>query len=258
MKRATILMYHIIDRPQAASEAKYCCPPEVFERHMAWLAASGRAVGLPQLVDALAGRGTCPDDAVAVTFDDGFRVTHENALPILQRHGVTATMFLVSDRVAGDNDWMTARGFPRRELMSRAQMLDMAAAGITLGSHTRHHARLREVDAAALEDEIAGSKAELETLLGQEIAYFAYPYGQYTEAGRDMAEKAGYRAACSTRSGFNNPEVDRFQLRRIEVFGTDAMWRFRQKLTYGRNESGLTFPLRYYADRLLARLGIQG
>jgi peptidoglycan/xylan/chitin deacetylase (PgdA/CDA1 family) len=254
MNRATILMYHIIDRPKAASEAKYCCPPEVFDRHMAYLAASGRAVGLQQLLDALDGRGTCPNDAVAVTFDDGFRVTHELALPILQRHGITATMFLVSDRVAGHNDWMTSRGFPERALMSRDQMLEMGAAGVTLGSHTRHHARLREADAATLKDEIAGSKAELEDLLGREIGYFAYPYGQYNEAGRDMVEQAGYRAACTTRSGFNNPSVDRFQLRRIEVFGSDVPWRFRQKLTYGRNESSLTFPLRYYADRLLSRL----
>ncbi|MBU1664371.1 MAG: polysaccharide deacetylase family protein [Gammaproteobacteria bacterium] len=255
MNRATILMYHIIDTPQAASEAKYCCPASVFEVHMRYLAESGRAVGLPQLLDALDGHGECPNDAIAVTFDDGFTVTHEQALPILLRHGIPATMFLLSNRVAGHNDWMTGRGFPRRELMSREQMLEMGRAGVTLGSHTRNHARLREVDAAGLENEIAGSKAELEDLLGQEVAYFAYPFGQYTQAGRDMAEKAGYRAACSTRSGFNNSEVDRYQLRRIEVFGTDTLWRFQQKLAYGRNESGLLFPLQYYAGRLLSRIG---
>jgi peptidoglycan/xylan/chitin deacetylase (PgdA/CDA1 family) len=111
------------------------------------------------------------------------------------------------------------------------------------------------VDADGLADEIAGSKAELEDLLGQEVAYFAYPFGQYTPAGRDRVEQAGYRAACSTRSGFNNSEVDRYQLRRIEVFGSDTPWRFRQKLEYGRNESGLLFPLQYYAGRLRSRLG---
>lgn len=256
MNRATILMYHIVDSPQAASESKYCCPTAIFEQHMRYLTGSGRVVGLTQLLDALDGRGQCPHDAVAVTFDDGFRVTHEQALPILQRYTIPATMFLVSNRVAGYNDWMTPRGFPQRELMSRAQMLEMARAGITLGSHTRSHARLREVGTASLEDEIAGSKAELEDLLGQEVAYFAYPFGQYNPAGRDMAEKAGYRAACSTRSGFNNSEVDRFQLRRIEVFGTDTPWRFRQKLQYGRNESSLLFPTQYYARRLRGRLGI--
>ena len=113
-----------------------------------------------------------------------------------------------------------------------------------------------ELDAAQLANEIAGSKAELEALLGQEVAYFAYPFGQYTSAGRDIAEQAGYRAACSTRSGFNNAGVDRFQLRRIEVFGSDSLWRFRQKLAYGRNESGLLFPLQYYSGRLRARLGL--
>jgi len=256
MNRAAILMYHIVDRPQSAQEAKYCCPPQVFEEHVRYIAESGRAVGLPELIAALQGEGNCPSDAVAITFDDGFAATFENAMPVLERYRMPTTMFLVSNRIGGHNDWMTSNGFPRRELMTREQVLSMRDAGVTLGSHTRSHPRLTEVDSARLGDEIAGSKADLEDLLGQEVGYFAYPFGLFDEAGRACVEGAGYRAACSTRSGFNSAQVGRFELRRVEVFGWDTVWRLRQKLKFGRNEASLTYPLQYYAGRLRTRLGL--
>ena len=73
-------------------------------------------------------------------------------------------------------------------------------------------------------------------MLGLPCRHFAYPYGLFDEDARLAVEEAGYRSACSVRSGFNGPGVDRFLLRRIEVFGTDTLWRFRQKLRFGANE----------------------
>lgn len=254
MSRLTILMYHIIDRPRSATEAKYCCPPALFERQMRYLADSGRAVPLAAVADAVRGKGTCPRDAVAVTFDDGFRATHEAALPILRKYAVPATMFVVSGKVGGGNDWMSSRGFPQRELMSRDEILAMRDAGIGIGSHTRSHPRLPELAADQLEHEIAGSKADLERLLGAPVRHFAYPFGLFGEAARTVVEAAGYEAAVSVRSGFNGAGVNPFELRRIEVYAGDSEWRFRQKLAYGTNEASLALPLKYYAGRLRARL----
>lgn len=254
MSRLTILMYHIIDRPRSATEAKYCCPPELFARQMRYLADCGRAVPLAVVADAVRGKGVCPRDAVAVTFDDGFRATHEAALPILIKYQVPATMFVVSAKVGGCNDWMSTRGFPKRKLMSRDEILAMRDAGIDIGSHTRSHPRLPELNATQLEDEIAGSKADLEQLLGQRVKHFAYPFGQLDDAVRAAVEAASYAAAVSVRSGFNGTRVNPFELRRIEVYANDTDWRFRQKLAYGTNEASLTLPLKYYAGRLRARL----
>jgi len=247
-------MYHIIDQPRSALEARYCCPPALFERQMRYLAESGRAVPLAAVANAVRGKGGCPPDAVAVTFDDGFRATHEAALPVLRKHNVPATMFVVSGRVGGSNDWMSSRNFPHRDLMLREEILAMRDAGIDIGSHTRSHPRLTEVAADRLVEEIAGSKADLEQLLGQPIPHFAYPFGLFNEAARAAVQAAGYEAAVSVRSGFNGATVDTYELRRIEVYAGDSVRRFRQKLTYGTNEAGLTLPLKYYAGRLRARL----
>lgn len=257
MNRMTILMYHIIDEPRSAREAKYCCTPKRFAQQMRYLRESGRpVVSLDTLADCLEGGKPCPDDAVAVTFDDGFSCTCENALPVLLQHRIPATMFIVSDRIDGTNDWMYRRGFPEREILSKRQLFDLKAAGICLGSHTRTHPRLTNIEADKVLEEVQISKRILEDILAQPVDYFAYPYGLYNEDVRSAVVSAGYRAACSTRSGFNRADVDRFALRRIEVYGSDSLWTFRQKLKFGTNDMSLLFPLRYYGSRIAARLGL--
>lgn len=257
MSRIVVLMYHIIAEPLAAGEAKYCCAPARFEAQMRHLAESGmRLLTLDQIADAYDVRTAWPPAGVVVTFDDGFAETFVNALPVLMRYRIPATMFALSDRIGASNDWMSRRGSPTRPLMSAAQLKEMAAAGIGIGSHTRTHPRLTELDANAKRDEIRGSKAGLEDVLGRAVDYFAYPYGLFDEESTQAVADAGYRAACSVRSGFNGPAVDRFALRRIEVFGADTLWQFRQKLKFGANEVSRLYPLRYYAGRVAARLGL--
>jgi len=86
------------------------------------------------------------------------------------------------------------------------------------------------------------------------VASFAYPYGLFDEQVVEAVAAAGYRAACTTRPGFNRPGIDPLRLRRIEVFGTDAVWRLAQKIRFGCNTSGVTRPMRYYWGRLRARV----
>lgn len=258
MSRVLILMYHIIDEPQAAIEQKYCCPPARFAEQMRWLRSSGRRLlALDQMADCIDRRTPVEDGSVVVTFDDGFDATVRNALPVLSLHRVPATMFLLSDRFGASNDWMEGRGFPRRPLLSPGAAQDLLAAGVTIGSHTRTHPRLPEIDNARIDDEIRGSKNSLEDRLSRPVEHFAYPYGQYDERARAAVQRAGFRTGCSTRSGFNRLDEDRFTLRRIEVFGSDSLAAFRRKLQFGVNDPSLMVPVRYYASRVAARLGIE-
>lgn len=255
MKRVVILMYHIVAAPLSAREARYCCTPQRFESQMRHLQASGvRLVTLDQLADAFDGRDPWPDVGVAVTFDDGFEDTFKNALPVLARYRIPATMFAVADQLGGSNDWMASQGFPDRRLMSASQLREMGAAGIAVGSHTRTHPRLPELDAEAKRGEIGGSKNRLEEAIGREVTTFAYPYGLFDDDAHRAVGEAGYRVACCTRSGFNRPDVDRYLLRRIEVFGSDSSWQFRHKLKFGATEVSNFYPIRYYARRASAWL----
>jgi peptidoglycan/xylan/chitin deacetylase (PgdA/CDA1 family) len=247
-------MYHILDTPRAKREAKYCCLPERFAEQMAWIAEARRPVSLDTLLAGLDGKTELPDNMVTVTFDDGFASTFEHGMPVLERYRIPAAMFIVANHIGGNNDWMHRRGMPQRSLMDVQQTREMHAAQITIGSHTLTHPKLPDCSPDEMAREIADSKARLEDILSHPVHHFAYPYGLYNETARALVEQTGYLSACSTRSGFNNNETDRYELRRIEVFGDDRLWNLKQKLKFGTNDAAWTLPAKYYLRRALSRL----
>lgn len=68
---------------------------EVFERQMTYIAGAYRVLTVEELVDRMR-RHALPRNALAITFDDGYRDTLSHAAPILARHGLPATIFLAT------------------------------------------------------------------------------------------------------------------------------------------------------------------
>ncbi|GAB4366761.1 MAG: hypothetical protein Kow0060_24310 [Methylohalobius crimeensis] len=254
--RFLILMYHMIRVPGNRQEARYACPPERFRRHLKVLLGQGyRPVSLSRIESALAGSDTLPERAVAITFDDGHEDNHAFAFPILQEMNIPATVFLSTGYLEKTNAWMAASGFPARPMLNWRQIEEMHRFGVAFGGHTVTHPRLTELSDAKAREEIEACKKIIEDRLGSACRHFAYPYGLLDSSIRELVEKAGYRLACSTRSGFNHSRRDPLILHRIEVRGTDPVWKLKQKLTFGNNEASLMFPLQYYGRRLREKLG---
>lgn len=234
MTRCTILNYHIIDEPRSPLEAPFCCFPSNFDEHMRLLKEGGfDVITLAQLVECMAGTMPWPERPVVITFDDGMRCVYENALPILVRHGFSASVFVVSGLLDKDNDWLILEGWPRRPMLSRSQVAELDRAGFDIGSHTITHRRLGTASAHEILAEVQGSKARLEDILSKEVVHFAYPYGSFNRLARDAVEVTGYRAACSTIAGRNLPDTDRFALRRATILGNESVRSFKHKVMFG-------------------------
>jgi len=190
-----ILMYHgvaeVADDPN-----QLCVTPRRFAEQMAWLKRRGlRGVGIGTLVDAVrAGRHR---GLVGITFDDGYVNVLEAALPELLRHGFTASMYIISGRLGGSNEWDEG---PRWPLMSADQVGELAAVGMEIGSHSATHRRLAGLRTDQLEAEINGSRTSLGELMGAQIRGFAYPYGSMDAAAREAVRVAGYDYACAVQT----------------------------------------------------------
>ena len=190
-----ILMYHgVAEVPEDPN--LLCVTPARFAEQMAWLERRGlRGVGIGALVDAMrAGRAR---GLVGITFDDGYVNVLDAALPVLLRHDFTATMFVISGRLGGTNEWDEGPSWP---LMSAGQVAELAAAGMEIGSHGATHVRLAGIGGDRLAAEVGGSRKDLAARLGVEIRGFAYPYGSMDPAARRAVAGAGYEYACAVQT----------------------------------------------------------
>ena len=233
----TMLMYHMIAHPINANEARLCRTPEAFRKDMEQISQAGyQVLSFAKVLDGVAGKVELPDKAVAITFDDGIACAYENALPILQDFGYPASVFVVSSRVGGYNDFSEGFGLPRRRMLTSYEIRELAESGVDIGSHTVNHLWLGKTDKAVVFQELHQSKITLEDVLGREVPHFAYPFGSWSAEARDAVMEAGYKGACSTLSGRNRKDTDPYLLRRSEIKGSDAPWQFSLKLNFATND----------------------
>ncbi|MGA7180851.1 MAG: polysaccharide deacetylase family protein [Thiobacillaceae bacterium] len=255
-KRVVTLMYHRIGEARNAWEGKYCVSPGLFAAHMRTLSNRGmNAVGINDFVAWLDGKRELPEGSFLITFDDGFRGVRDHALPVLEEYQWPATVFLVSDLIGKQDEWTRSSNpdgvtYP---LLDAEEILDMTTRGISFHSHTRTHPSLPTLDDAVLNEELVGSRAALQTLLGRDVEFLAYPFGHSDDRVEAVTQAAGYRAAFSTQPGYNRRNVNRFRLRRIDVFGTDTPSALLRKIRFGSNDGSVSHAARYYLSRLNSR-----
>ena len=233
-----ILMYHQIDAtpPRGTPLRGLTVTPGSFARQMALLRLLGyRGVSMHDLEPYL--RGERRGRVVGITFDDGYRNNLEHALPVLQKHGFSATCYAVSDPFEGRNAWDEGMGMPQKPLFTPDDMRAWVAGGMELGAHTRHHADLTRIDDATAEDEIAGCKRELEAIIGREVRHFCYPYGHYGPGHRDMVRAAGYRSATTVERSRARSSDDPFELPRVMIARTNHLALFWMKIATGYEDS---------------------
>ncbi|SNS67889.1 Polysaccharide deacetylase [Geodermatophilus saharensis] len=218
-----VLMYHSISPSALPDPHRVRVHPHRLDRHLRLLRRLGlRGVSLAELVRAH-DRGTAAG-LVGLTFDDGYTDFLEHAAPVLARHGMTGTVYVVAGRLAGRNEWDDG---PRLDLLDAGGVRAVAAAGHEVGSHTLHHVHLRGADPAVLADEVGGSRRVLEEVLQAPVPGFAYPWGEFDAAAAEAARAAGYDHACVTGDYLPG---DRFTIPRFYVAPGDGAPQLLAKL----------------------------
>lgn len=121
----------------------------------------------------------------------------------------------------------------------------------TIGAHTVHHYNLRRLDEASAFSELVGSADHIEREIGVRPKHFAYPYGSANAAGArelDLARRAGFQSAVTTRHGVLMPE-HRHHLHALPRISINGNY---QRISYARTLlSGLTTLLANRGQRLV-------
>ena len=152
-------------------------------------------------------------------------------MPILQAYQFSATMFVVSSFPGNPTDVSSDRKF-----MSWSEVREVESSGITIGSHTVSHPKLRNLKPRDVERELKDSKQTIEDQLGKTINAFSYPYAfpeqdvTFRDRLRECEMEAGYRYGVTTVLGSVRETSDRYFLPRIPVNEYDDTRLFQAKL----------------------------
>jgi peptidoglycan/xylan/chitin deacetylase (PgdA/CDA1 family) len=190
-------------------------------------------VDLEEALAVLEAGGTS-EGLVVITFDDGYRNFYTDAYPILEEFGLSATVFVVSG-------FSRDQRFEREgnEYMTWAEVREVSARGVRIGSHTVSHPRLYHLSLAKIDEEVGASKAMLEERIGERVAAFSYPFafpetdGGFIRRLKDVLVAHGYQAGVSTVIGTARGSSERMILPRLPVNSWDDPDFFRAKLEGG-------------------------
>lgn len=105
-----------------------------------------------------------------------------------------------------------------RMILNWQEVQEMGRYGISFGAHTRNHTILDQVkDINELEDELAGSKRDIEKIINNKIETLAYPNGNYSPIVISLAEKIGYKIGFTTEFGVNTKRTHKLKIKRIRI-----------------------------------------
>jgi peptidoglycan/xylan/chitin deacetylase (PgdA/CDA1 family) len=176
-------MYHMVTDTKDEPDVLQVSPKQ-FEAQMLYLKRCNlKGVSVHELLQAISiGKAR---RLIGVTFDDGHESVLQYALPVLERLGFSATVFVVAN-------WMLEAERFESKCLTIGELREMAKRGIEIGSHSPSHPKLSNISKREVLDltpfsvpvsmrvwvrEITDSREILRETLGKEVLGFSYPYG---------------------------------------------------------------------------------
>lgn len=201
-----ILEYHsITNNPDPRAEV-YSVPPAEFSAQLDYLKENGyTTITLNDYMKARRFGDPFPEKPIILTFDDGYENNYTEMLPILEAHGMTAVVYVISNFL-GKPGYMTFE-----------QVQDMQRRGIEIGSHSADHLPMPTLSDDFLDNQIRQSKILLEWSGLEPLGSFSYPNGIYSEKIIEMLKAENYLTAVTGEVGLNNFETNPYKLRRVHI-----------------------------------------
>ena len=130
-----------------------------------------------------------------ITFDDGNASDAEIALPALRRPGLTASFFVVADRIG------------KRGSLTAGQLRELAQAGMTIGNHGLKHRSWRSLDERGLGEELVEARAAIADAGGRPVDEASCPFGEYDRRVLAALRERGFRRVYTVDEAPAQPDA---------------------------------------------------
>lgn len=151
-----------------------------------------------------------------LTFDDAYENFLTDAVPVLDRFGFKATIFVPTGLVGKSN-----RGWENHDIvpvqhLNRRQIEELSAAGHDFQPHTVHHFNLLAVTESVQRLELWDSRRQLEDITQKRGHVLCYPGGGYNDAVKNIVQDCGYTMAVTCDEGVEDTDtMDKLALKRV-------------------------------------------
>ncbi|MGQ8366481.1 polysaccharide deacetylase family protein [Glaciecola sp. 1036] len=210
----TILQYHHVSEntpPVTSISASQ------LEKHLAHLAANHNVISLEQGVKAIKEKTKLPDNAVAITFDDGYANIYENGFPLLKKYNFPFTIFVNPDTIGTTSSQLSW------------QQLEEMSSLATYANHTIGHIHLLNKQQNETENQwlsrVMNNIIEAENLLNEKLGYskkwLAYPFGEFNHKLKQALLQQGF-LGFAQHSGAVGVDTDMGAIPRFPAAGIYA------------------------------------
>ena len=160
-------------------------------------------LSIDDMLDKEAQGTELPPNTVVITFDDPDADTYARAIPLLLEKKIPFTIF-ISPGNTDTHEWDNLRSLKENSL-------------VTIGLTSFSYARLGSWSEAKIVEDINRAKSMYRENMNAEAHYFAYPFGEYSNAFVTAVEKAGFRAAFGQNSGVVTKTLNKMKLPRFTM-----------------------------------------
>ncbi|AID02618.1 intercellular adhesin biosynthesis polysaccharide N-deacetylase [Staphylococcus xylosus] len=194
----------------------YSISKSKFENQIKWLKAHDAHFLTEKELIKYKESGNFPKKSVWINFDDMDASIYKNAYPILKKHNVPATGFVITNRVGTKN-------FHNLNLITLDQLNEMKASGFwEFNSHTHDLHSLKKnkslmVSASniKLENDIKNSNSYLKKHFSNQNDSIAYPYGQISDENITSLKNAGIKYGYTLEDKAITPNDNNYYIPRI-------------------------------------------
>jgi peptidoglycan/xylan/chitin deacetylase (PgdA/CDA1 family) len=221
MFKIPILAYHHVVPERGYDEIPwvYRTPfhitEKLFEAHLQIMQQNRTVtINLDELTQLVSGKADKTlqkkaENAVVITFDDGWENNAQFAVPLLQKYNFSATIFVISNAIG------------RKGYMSAQQLRQINAAGIEVQSHGHRHVALELLSVADCIKELTTSQKIIQDVINQPVRHFSFPLGFYDQKVLQQCSKI-YQTCCTSNIGLVISGASLIELPRIMIRKDDS------------------------------------